>query len=141
MNEVCGTLSLNCRMFAFCSHCCADCCVYDVQNSTEEDKYGTVKRVVSKPQPANLNLSANLNKNAFTSCLDSSPLMGSTPHTAANPTILSEKALLIGSTASDLSLLTNSVFFSEASFLDDSLSLGSLCNTSTDGKVHCTNGC
>ncbi|XP_062867328.1 mitogen-activated protein kinase kinase kinase kinase 6 [Trichomycterus rosablanca] len=104
-------------------------------SSTEEDKYGTVKRVVSKPQPANLHFSTNQDKNASTPSPNSSPLIGSTPRTGANPTLLGETALLIGSTASDLSLLTNSTFFADSSFLDDSFSLGSLCTTPTDGRT------
>ncbi|XP_052444209.1 mitogen-activated protein kinase kinase kinase kinase 2 isoform X2 [Carassius gibelio] len=88
----------------------------------EEDKYGTVKRVLSSPQSTTVtNQSASL------------PLIGSTPlkgHTSdTNPALLNESALLIGSALSDLSLLTNSSLFTDSSFLSHSISLGSLCST------------
>ncbi|XP_026051204.1 mitogen-activated protein kinase kinase kinase kinase 6 [Carassius auratus] len=92
----------------------------------EEDKYGTVKRVLSSPQSTTVtNQSASL------------PLIGSTPlkgHTSdTNPALLNESALLIGSALSDLSLLTNSSLFTDSSFLSHSISLGSLCSTPTEG--------
>ncbi|XP_072517435.1 mitogen-activated protein kinase kinase kinase kinase 6 isoform X2 [Salminus brasiliensis] len=99
---------------------------------TEDDKCGTVKRVVSLPQPANLYCPTNQDKKASTPSSDSSPHFGSTPHTDIEPSLLCESTLLIGSTLSDLSLLTNSSLFTESSLFDNSASLGSLCTTPTD---------
>uniref|UniRef100_A0A672T7U8 Mitogen-activated protein kinase kinase kinase kinase n=1 Tax=Sinocyclocheilus grahami TaxID=75366 RepID=A0A672T7U8_SINGR len=88
----------------------------------EENKYGTVKRVVSSPQSTTV---TNQERKAPTPCSLSSPLKGPAPD--SNPALISESALLIGSTLSDLSLLTNS------SLLSHSTSLGSLCSTPTEG--------
>uniref|UniRef100_A0A672T9Z1 Mitogen-activated protein kinase kinase kinase kinase n=1 Tax=Sinocyclocheilus grahami TaxID=75366 RepID=A0A672T9Z1_SINGR len=87
----------------------------------EENKYGTVKRVVSSPQSTTV---TNQERKAPTPCSLSSPLKGPAPD--SNPALISESALLIGSTLSDLSLLTNS------SLLSHSTSLGSLCSTPTE---------
>ncbi|XP_016308693.1 mitogen-activated protein kinase kinase kinase kinase 2-like [Sinocyclocheilus anshuiensis] len=88
----------------------------------EENKYGTVKRVVSSPQSTTVN---NQERKAPTPCSLSTPLKGPIPD--SNPALISESALLIGSTLSDLSLLANS------SFLSHSTSLDSLCSTPTEG--------
>ncbi|XP_067280283.1 mitogen-activated protein kinase kinase kinase kinase 6 isoform X2 [Pseudorasbora parva] len=101
----------------------------------EEDKYGTVKRVVSSPPSTTTHCPANQEKLAPSPCSLSSPLIGSTPLKNpipdTNPTI----AVLIGSTLSDLSLLTNSSLFTDSSFLSHSTSLGSLCSTPTEGLI------
>uniref|UniRef100_A0A9J7XS91 Mitogen-activated protein kinase kinase kinase kinase n=1 Tax=Cyprinus carpio carpio TaxID=630221 RepID=A0A9J7XS91_CYPCA len=93
----------------------------------EEDKYGTVKRVVSSPQSTTV---TNQERKAPTPCSLSSPLIGCTPLKGpapdSNPALVSESSFLIGSTLSDLSLLTDS------SFLSHSTSLGSLCSTPTE---------
>ncbi|KAG1969994.1 mitogen-activated protein kinase kinase kinase kinase 6 isoform X1 [Pimephales promelas] len=99
----------------------------------EEDKYGTVKRVVSSPP-------STTNQGRLSPALCSGPLIGSTPlkNSApdSKPAALSESALLIGSTLSDLSLLTNSSLFTDSSsFLSHSTSLGSLCSTPTEGLI------
>ncbi|XP_052393491.1 mitogen-activated protein kinase kinase kinase kinase 2 [Carassius gibelio] len=97
----------------------------------EEDKYGTVKRVVSSPQSTTT--TTNQERKAPTPCSLSSPLIGSTPLKGpvpdSNPALVNESTFLVGSTLSDLSLLTNSSFFS------DSTSLGSLCSTPTEGLI------
>ncbi|XP_050948661.1 LOW QUALITY PROTEIN: mitogen-activated protein kinase kinase kinase kinase 6 [Labeo rohita] len=102
----------------------------------EEDKYGTVKRVVSTPQSKAV---TNQERKAPTPCPLSSPLIGSTPLKGpapdTNSTLHGESALLIGSTLSDLSLLTNSSLFTDSSFLSHSTSLGSLCSTPTEGMI------
>lgn len=102
----------------------------------EEDKYGTVKRVVSTPQSKAV---TNQERKAPTPCPLSSPLIGSTPLKGpapdTNSALHGESALLIGSTLSDLSLLTNSSLFTDSSFLSHSTSLGSLCSTPTEGKI------
>uniref|UniRef100_A0A8C0YN52 Mitogen-activated protein kinase kinase kinase kinase n=1 Tax=Cyprinus carpio carpio TaxID=630221 RepID=A0A8C0YN52_CYPCA len=96
----------------------------------EEDKYGTVKRVVSSPQSTTV---TNQERKAPTPCSLSSPLIGCTPLKGpapdSNPALVSESSFLIGSTLSDLSLLTDS------SFLSHSTSLGSLCSTPTEGLI------
>ncbi|XP_016130430.1 mitogen-activated protein kinase kinase kinase kinase 2-like [Sinocyclocheilus grahami] len=92
------------------------------EHMDEENKYGTVKRVVSSPQSTTV---TNQERKAPTPCSLSSPLKGPAPD--SNPALISESALLIGSTLSDLSLLTNS------SLLSHSTSLGSLCSTPTEG--------
>ncbi|RXN05854.1 myotubularin-related 1-like isoform X2 [Labeo rohita] len=101
----------------------------------EEDKYGTVKRVVSTPQSKAV---TNQERKAPTPCPLSSPLIGSTPLKGpapdTNSTLHGESALLIGSTLSDLSLLTNSSLFTDSSFLSHSTSLGSLCSTPTEDQ-------
>uniref|UniRef100_A0A8C2GWF4 Mitogen-activated protein kinase kinase kinase kinase n=1 Tax=Cyprinus carpio TaxID=7962 RepID=A0A8C2GWF4_CYPCA len=102
--------------------------VFNPQHSLdEEDKYGTVKRVVSSPQSTTV---TNQERKAPTPCSLSSPLIGSTPLKGpapdSNPALVSESSFLIGSTLSDLSLLTDS------SFLSHSTSLGSLCSTPTE---------
>ncbi|XP_026797007.3 mitogen-activated protein kinase kinase kinase kinase 6 [Pangasianodon hypophthalmus] len=102
---------------------------------TEDDKYGTVKRVVPQPQAAKIHSPANQDKTASTPSPSSSPLIGSTPHTDANPSLVNESALLVGSTASDLSLLTNISLISDSSLLNDSTSLGSLCMSPTDDLI------
>uniref|UniRef100_A0AAR2KRC0 Mitogen-activated protein kinase kinase kinase kinase n=1 Tax=Pygocentrus nattereri TaxID=42514 RepID=A0AAR2KRC0_PYGNA len=107
--------------------------VPSAESPTEDDKYGTVKRVVSPPQPAILQCPTNQDKKNSTPSSDSSPCTGITPHTDTNSSLLNESALLIGSTLSDLSLLTNSSFFANSSLFTDSSSLGSLCTTPTDG--------
>ncbi|KAF4077604.1 hypothetical protein AMELA_G00209960 [Ameiurus melas] len=94
---------------------------------TEEDKYATVKRVV--PQPAKINSPANQDKTASALSPSPSPLIGSTPHTDANPCLVNESALLVGSTVSDLSLLTN------ISLINDSTSLGSPCMTPNNDLI------
>lgn len=105
----------------------------------EEDKYGTVKRVVSSPPSTTTHCPANQEKLSPALCSLSSPLIGSTPlknpAPDTNPAILSESAFLIGSTLSDLSLLTNSSLFTDSSFLSNSTSLGSLCSTPTEGLI------
>ncbi|XP_066501765.1 mitogen-activated protein kinase kinase kinase kinase 6 [Hoplias malabaricus] len=101
----------------------------------EEDRYGTVKRLVSTPQPANVHCSTNQDKKASTPSSDSSPRIGSTPHTDNTASLHNESALLIGSTLSDLSLLPNSTFFTDSSLFSDSSSLSSLCTTPTDGLI------
>uniref|UniRef100_A0A673HQ38 Mitogen-activated protein kinase kinase kinase kinase n=1 Tax=Sinocyclocheilus rhinocerous TaxID=307959 RepID=A0A673HQ38_9TELE len=111
-------------------HSCPSKIMVSVVNHSldEENKYGTVKRVVSSPQSTTV---TNQERKAPTPCSLSSPLIGSTPLKGpapdSNPALISESALLIGSTLSDLSLLTNS------SFLSHSTSLGSLCSTPTEG--------
>uniref|UniRef100_A0A8C2BWN0 Mitogen-activated protein kinase kinase kinase kinase n=1 Tax=Cyprinus carpio TaxID=7962 RepID=A0A8C2BWN0_CYPCA len=105
--------------------------VFNPQHSLdEEDKYGTVKRVVSSPQSTTV---TNQERKAPTPCSLSSPLIGSTPLKGpapdSNPALVSESSFLIGSTLSDLSLLTDS------SFLSHSTSLGSLCSTPTEGLI------
>ncbi len=101
-----------------------------LHSQDEEDKYGTVKRVVSSPQSTTV---TNQERKAPTPCSLSSPLKG--PDT--NPALLNESALLIGSTLSDLSLLTNSSLFTDSSFLlPHSTSLGSLCSTPTEGEIY-----
>lgn len=111
-------------------------CVSDMQDSpTEEDKYGTVKRVVPKPQAAKIHSPSNHDKTDSTPSPSSSPLIGSTPHSDANTSLVNESALLVGSTASDLSLLTDISLISDSSLLNDSTSLGSLCMTPTNGKM------
>uniref|UniRef100_A0A8C1W763 Mitogen-activated protein kinase kinase kinase kinase n=1 Tax=Cyprinus carpio TaxID=7962 RepID=A0A8C1W763_CYPCA len=102
--------------------------VFNPQHSLdEEDKYGTVKRVVSSPQSTTV---TNQERKDPTPCSLSSPLIGCTPLKGpapdSNPALVSESSFLIGSTLSDLSLLTNS------SFLSHSTSLGSLCSTPTE---------
>ncbi|KAA0720400.1 Mitogen-activated protein kinase kinase kinase kinase 3 [Triplophysa tibetana] len=92
----------------------------------EEDKYGTVKRVVSTSHcPPNQEGNAH------------SPLIGSTSlkdsATDTNHALLSDSSLLIGSTVSDMSILTNSSLFTDSFFLSNSTSLGSLCSTPTEG--------
>ncbi|XP_017560834.1 mitogen-activated protein kinase kinase kinase kinase 6 [Pygocentrus nattereri] len=109
--------------------------VPSAESPTEDDKYGTVKRVVSPPQPAILQCPTNQDKKNSTPSSDSSPCTGITPHTDTNSSLLNESALLIGSTLSDLSLLTNSSFFANSSLFTDSSSLGSLCTTPTDGLI------
>uniref|UniRef100_A0A8C2EMY9 Mitogen-activated protein kinase kinase kinase kinase n=1 Tax=Cyprinus carpio TaxID=7962 RepID=A0A8C2EMY9_CYPCA len=94
----------------------------------EEDKYGTVKRVVSSPQSTTVT-----NQSVSSPLIGSTPLKGPTSDT--NPALLNESALLIGSTLSDLSLLTNSSLFTDSSFLSHSNSLGSLCSTPTEGLI------
>ncbi|XP_076835810.1 mitogen-activated protein kinase kinase kinase kinase 6 [Brachyhypopomus gauderio] len=98
-------------------------------SSNEEDKYGTVKRAVTPSLPA------NQDKKASTPGPDSCPLIGSTPHTDTNPTLLNESALPVGSTLHDLPIFANSTLFTESSFFNDSPSLGSLCTTPTDGLI------
>lgn len=97
----------------------------------EEDKHGTVKRVVSQ---STTHSPSNQERKASTPFSNSSPLIGSTPLKDStpdtNPALLSESALLIGSTLSDTSLLTNSSILADSSFLSHSTSLGSLCSTS-----------
>uniref|UniRef100_A0A8C1W6F7 Mitogen-activated protein kinase kinase kinase kinase n=1 Tax=Cyprinus carpio TaxID=7962 RepID=A0A8C1W6F7_CYPCA len=105
--------------------------VFNPQHSLdEEDKYGTVKRVVSSPQSTTV---TNQERKDPTPCSLSSPLIGCTPLKGpapdSNPALVSESSFLIGSTLSDLSLLTNS------SFLSHSTSLGSLCSTPTEGLI------
>uniref|UniRef100_A0A8C1VK57 Mitogen-activated protein kinase kinase kinase kinase n=1 Tax=Cyprinus carpio TaxID=7962 RepID=A0A8C1VK57_CYPCA len=101
-------------------------CVFNLQHSLdEEDKYGTVKRVVSSPQSTTVT-----NQSVSSPLIGSTPLKGPTSDT--NPALLNESALLIGSTLSDLSLLTNSSLFTDSSFLSHSNSLGSLCSTPTE---------
>ncbi len=103
----------------------------------EEDKYGTVKRVVSSPQSTTV---TNQERKSPTPCSLTSPLIGCTilkgPASDTNPALLNESALLIGSTLSDLSLLTNSSLFTDSSFLSHSTSLGSLCSTPTEGEIN-----
>uniref|UniRef100_A0A8C1BY04 Mitogen-activated protein kinase kinase kinase kinase n=1 Tax=Cyprinus carpio carpio TaxID=630221 RepID=A0A8C1BY04_CYPCA len=94
----------------------------------DEDKYGTVKRVVSSPQSTTVT-----NQSVSSPLIGSTPLKGPTSDT--NPALLNESALLIGSTLSDLSLLTNSSLFTDSSFLSHSNSLGSLCSTPTEGLI------
>ncbi|XP_042603848.1 mitogen-activated protein kinase kinase kinase kinase 6 [Cyprinus carpio] len=94
----------------------------------EEDKYGTVKRVVSSPQSTTVT-----NQSVSSPLIGSTPLKGPTSDT--NPALLNESALLIGSTLSDLSLLTNSSLFTDSSILSHSNSLGSLCSTPTEGLI------
>uniref|UniRef100_A0A673M5R8 Mitogen-activated protein kinase kinase kinase kinase n=1 Tax=Sinocyclocheilus rhinocerous TaxID=307959 RepID=A0A673M5R8_9TELE len=91
----------------------------------EEDKYGTVKKVVSSPQSTTVT-----NQSVSSPLIGSAPLKG--PPSDTNPAVLNESALLIGSTLSDLSLLTNSSLFTDSSFLSHSTSLGSLCSTPTE---------
>ncbi|XP_059382757.1 mitogen-activated protein kinase kinase kinase kinase 2-like isoform X2 [Carassius carassius] len=91
----------------------------------EEDKYGTVKRVVSSPQSTTVT-----NQSDSLALIGSTSLKGHTSDT--NPALLNESALLIGSGLSDLSLLTNSSLFTDSSFLSHSISLGSLCSTPTE---------
>lgn len=102
----------------------------------EEDKYGTVKRVVSSPQSTTV---TNQERKSPTPCSLASPLIGCTilkgPASDTNPALLNESTLLIGSTLSDLSLLTNSSLFTDSSFLSHSTSLGSLCSTPTEGLI------
>ncbi|KAK3555882.1 hypothetical protein QTP86_029808, partial [Hemibagrus guttatus] len=100
---------------------------------TEEDKYGTVKRVVPKPQAAKIHSTSIQDKTDSTPSPSSSPLIGSTPHSNANTSLVNESELVVGSTASDLSLLTDISLISDSSFLNDSTSLGSLCMTPTNG--------
>uniref|UniRef100_A0A8C1BYC5 Mitogen-activated protein kinase kinase kinase kinase n=1 Tax=Cyprinus carpio carpio TaxID=630221 RepID=A0A8C1BYC5_CYPCA len=101
-------------------------CVFNLQHSLDdEDKYGTVKRVVSSPQSTTVT-----NQSVSSPLIGSTPLKGPTSDT--NPALLNESALLIGSTLSDLSLLTNSSLFTDSSFLSHSNSLGSLCSTPTE---------
>ncbi len=115
-----------------------------LHSQDEEDKYGTVKRVVSSPQSTTV---TNQERKAPTPCSLSSPLIGCTPLKGpdTNPALLNESALLIGSTLSDLSLLTDSSLFTDSSFLlPHSTSLGSLCSTPTEGEMYidswvCTN--
>ncbi|TTE96761.1 Myotubularin-related protein 1 [Bagarius yarrelli] len=73
---------------------------------TEEDKYSTVKRV-PQPQAAKMNSHFIQDKTASTSSPVSSPLIGSEPHTGVKPSPFNESALLVGSTVSDVSLLTD----------------------------------
>ncbi|XP_016123168.1 mitogen-activated protein kinase kinase kinase kinase 2-like [Sinocyclocheilus grahami] len=94
----------------------------------EEDKYGTVKKVVSSPQSTTVT-----NQFVSSPLIGSAPLKG--PPSDTNPALLNESALLIGSTLSDLSLLTNSSLFTDSSFLSHSTSLGSLCSTPTEGLI------
>uniref|UniRef100_A0A673MCS2 Mitogen-activated protein kinase kinase kinase kinase n=1 Tax=Sinocyclocheilus rhinocerous TaxID=307959 RepID=A0A673MCS2_9TELE len=94
----------------------------------EEDKYGTVKKVVSSPQSTTVT-----NQSVSSPLIGSAPLKG--PPSDTNPAVLNESALLIGSTLSDLSLLTNSSLFTDSSFLSHSTSLGSLCSTPTEGLI------
>uniref|UniRef100_A0A4W4G330 Mitogen-activated protein kinase kinase kinase kinase n=1 Tax=Electrophorus electricus TaxID=8005 RepID=A0A4W4G330_ELEEL len=94
-------------------------------SSNEEDKYSTVKRAVTPSQPANQDKKA--------STPDSSPLIGSTPHTDTKPTCLNEAALLVASTLHDLPILTNSALFTDSSFFNYSTSRSSFCMTPTDG--------
>ncbi|KAG9265483.1 mitogen-activated protein kinase kinase kinase kinase 2-like [Astyanax mexicanus] len=101
--------------------------------SEDDNKCGTVKRMISPPQPANHPPPVKQDKQPSGLSLDSLPHIGSTPHTDTKPNPLSESTLLIGSTLSDLSLLANSSFFSDSSLFDDSSSLGSLCSTPTEG--------
>ncbi|XP_060791771.1 mitogen-activated protein kinase kinase kinase kinase 6 isoform X2 [Neoarius graeffei] len=101
---------------------------------TEENKYGTVKRV-EQPQAAKLPFLANQDKTASTPPPSSSPLIGSTPHTEANLSLVNESGLLVASTVSDLSLLTNISLISDSSFLNDSTRLGSLCMTQTNDII------
>uniref|UniRef100_A0A671L899 Mitogen-activated protein kinase kinase kinase kinase n=1 Tax=Sinocyclocheilus anshuiensis TaxID=1608454 RepID=A0A671L899_9TELE len=91
----------------------------------EEDKYGTVKKVVSPPQSTMVT-----NQSVSSPLIGSAPLKG--PPSDTNPALLNESALLIGSTLSDLSLLTNSSLLTDSSFLSHSTSLGSLCSTPTE---------
>ncbi|KAF7696912.1 mitogen-activated protein kinase kinase kinase kinase 6 [Silurus meridionalis] len=98
---------------------------------TEEDKYGTVKRVL-QPQAAKIHSPANKDKTASNPFTSTSSLIGSEPRTDANPPLVNESTLLVGSTVSDLSLLRDITLISDSSFLDDSSSLGSLCTTLTN---------
>ncbi|XP_026879260.2 mitogen-activated protein kinase kinase kinase kinase 6 isoform X2 [Electrophorus electricus] len=97
-------------------------------SSNEEDKYSTVKRAVTPSQPANQDKKA--------STPDSSPLIGSTPHTDTKPTCLNEAALLVASTLHDLPILTNSALFTDSSFFNYSTSRSSFCMTPTDDLIH-----
>uniref|UniRef100_A0A671L8S9 Mitogen-activated protein kinase kinase kinase kinase n=1 Tax=Sinocyclocheilus anshuiensis TaxID=1608454 RepID=A0A671L8S9_9TELE len=100
--------------------------VFNPQHSLdEEDKYGTVKKVVSPPQSTMVT-----NQSVSSPLIGSAPLKG--PPSDTNPALLNESALLIGSTLSDLSLLTNSSLLTDSSFLSHSTSLGSLCSTPTE---------
>lgn len=111
-------------------------CVSDMQDSPKEaDKYGTVKRVVPQPQATQIHSPANQDKTASTPSPSSSHLIGTKPHTDANPSLVNESALLVGSTVSDLSLLTKICLISDSSFLNNSTSLGSLCMTPSNGKM------
>uniref|UniRef100_A0A672RNI0 Mitogen-activated protein kinase kinase kinase kinase n=1 Tax=Sinocyclocheilus grahami TaxID=75366 RepID=A0A672RNI0_SINGR len=104
--------------------------VFNPQHSLdEEDKYGTVKKVVSSPQSTTVT-----NQFVSSPLIGSAPLKG--PPSDTNPALLNESALLIGSTLSDLSLLTNSSLFTDSSFLSHSTSLGSLCSTPTEGEIY-----
>ncbi|KAK1787991.1 hypothetical protein P4O66_016465, partial [Electrophorus voltai] len=97
-------------------------------SSNEEDKYSTVKRAVTPSQPANQDKKA--------STPDSSPLIGSTPHTDTKPTCLNEAALLVASTLHDLPILTNSALFTDSSFFNYSTSRSAFCMTPTDDLIH-----
>uniref|UniRef100_A0A671LAC7 Mitogen-activated protein kinase kinase kinase kinase n=1 Tax=Sinocyclocheilus anshuiensis TaxID=1608454 RepID=A0A671LAC7_9TELE len=88
--------------------------VFNPQHSLdEEDKYGTVKKVVSPPQSTMVT-----NQSVSSPLIGSAPLKG--PPSDTNPALLNESALLIGSTLSDLSLLTNSSLLTDSSFLSHS---------------------
>lgn len=111
--------------------------VSSVEHSpNEEDKYGTVKRMASSPQSTAL---CHQEKKAPTPSSIPSPIIGSSslknPAPNTNPSLLSESALLIGSTLSHMSLITNSCLFTDSSFLSHSTSLGSLCLTPTEGLI------
>uniref|UniRef100_A0A672RM41 Mitogen-activated protein kinase kinase kinase kinase n=1 Tax=Sinocyclocheilus grahami TaxID=75366 RepID=A0A672RM41_SINGR len=108
-------------------HSCSSKIMVTVVNHSldEEDKYGTVKKVVSSPQSTTVT-----NQFVSSPLIGSAPLKG--PPSDTNPALLNESALLIGSTLSDLSLLTNSSLFTDSSFLSHSTSLGSLCSTPTE---------
>ncbi|TRY59424.1 hypothetical protein DNTS_004323 [Danionella cerebrum] len=92
------------------------------ESTDEEDKYGTVKRVVAYPQSTKLFSEGN----APTPC---SPI-GSTP--LKDPAPLNESTLLIGSTLSDMLHLTSSSLFTDNSTVSVSTSLGS---TPTEGSI------
>ncbi|XP_053335252.1 mitogen-activated protein kinase kinase kinase kinase 6 isoform X1 [Clarias gariepinus] len=104
----------------------------DSPTEDDDDKYGTVKRVVPKPQAAKNHFSASQAKTASPS---TSPLIGSTPVKDANPSLLNDSTLRVGSAVSDLSLPTDISLCSDSSFLTDSPSLGSQCKTPTDDFI------
>ncbi|XP_030649049.1 mitogen-activated protein kinase kinase kinase kinase 6 [Chanos chanos] len=104
---------------------------------TDEDKYSTVKRMVSSPSAASMSSaaasSADQDRNHLVSGKDSTPLIGSSlSNLATTPSSQNESALPVGSTLSELSIFSNSAIFSDSSLFNDSSSLGSLCSTPTE---------